>query len=183
MGALCCRLFCRKKQMDYKKVDEARTPDIEGGGLEFDEWDEFPEEESARTPLTPGGSLPPDGPEPEAEPEPEPEPFAGFGMAPQIVKTKRHEAASAWAPPAAPTSSRLQLSSFAMEAESEAGGGWADDDIDLGDGERRRVAEERRAQRRRDQAARKADGGGASATRVKATRGGAVAGGFDFDDS
>jgi hypothetical protein len=182
MGALCCRLFRRKKETDYKKADEARTPDLEGGGVEWDDWDEFPEEEeSARAPLAPGGPLPPAAPEPEAEPEPEPEPesddpFAGFGMAPQIVKTKRHAArpaaASVWVDPAAPMSSRLQHSSLVMNAEPEAGGGWADDDLDLGDGERRRAAEEeRRAQRKRDQAARKA----AAAERVKAARSGAGA--------
>ena len=128
----CC---CKRKTSEYKKLDTpslSPCDDIEGGGaVADDDWEEDFED--------------PEMPEP--EPEPEPDPFADFGMAPQIQKTRKHNAPSVFGEKSVPTSSR-----FAMAAadETDSGGGWGgelDDLPEVADG-RRQAAEQRRQQRR-----------------------------------
>ena len=90
----------------------------------------------------------------EPEPEPEPDPFADMGMAPVINKTKRHQAQSVFAKPAAPSSSKFAMGANDIELEDgggSPGGGWGDDDLgdELGINARRQAVEERRQARRK----------------------------------
>ena len=185
---------CRKKKIPepaYKKVEEVRTPDLEGGGGgEFDddeEWDDFDQPSgAASSPHRRGSAGSPHSRSgaagspnssaaaaEEEEPEPEPDPFAGFDMAPKIAKTKRHNVQSVFAKPAVPASSVFAMSP--MDAPDDGSGdGWGDADLgdDLGLNERRRAAEERREARRKQ---REAQGeGGARGPKPPSLKGMAV---------
>ena len=126
-------------------------PDLEAGGGDEDEWSG---DDDWGPPSGGGGSggggasaSSPGGVSVEEEEEPEPDPFAGMDMAPKIQATKRHQAQSVWAKPAASTSSV-----FAMTDDAGADGWGADDDLGdtLGVNEKRKAAEQRREQRRRE---------------------------------
>ena len=161
---------CRKKRPDieYKRVGEGSSPDLDleggggGGGDGEDDWDDWDSRPSAQS-----NSRPPAGGcrtaaaqqaapelEPEPEPEPEPDPFAEMGMAPVVTKTKRHQAQSVFAKPAAPSSSKFAMGIGELEIEDAGGspgGGWGDEDLgdELGINARRQAVEERRQARRK----------------------------------
>ena len=147
----CC---CKKKTAEYKKLDT----DLEGGGAAPDDaWSDFEEPE-----LPPADAAP--------EQEEEEDPFADFGMAPQIAKTRRHNAPSVWEK-AAPVSSR-----FAMAAAEEApsdDAGWGGEQLDvpeLSADARRKAAEARRQQRRAERGSETSPDPSKASRKVAATR-------------
>jgi hypothetical protein len=182
MGILfsCCRKKRTPEGGEYKKV-EAHTPDatidLEAGGDDGEEWDDFPEDNIGGSGGGSGGTCGGAAShavhvveEPEPEPEPEPDYFAEIGgMAPKISPTKRHAAQSVFAKPAQPSSSR-----FAMNPDEEiaAGDGWGDGD-DLGDfgvSEKRRAAKERSEARRKQREDTACRGSEKRSLKVAATR-------------
>jgi len=174
MGIICSVCCCKKNKNDYKKL-EATTPDSRdveaGGGDDFDDetWDDFPDTAvpQGNSSAGVGAGVSVAGTEEPPPDEPEDDPFAGMGMAPKIVPTKRHAAVSAWAQQQLlPATSRFALDE---EPSSVAGDGWGDDLGDFGMADRKRAAEQRREQRRltRGADASTSGNGGAKKERLK----------------